>query len=70
MNEFSIYTINNCDIDKENLKVVIPAVMLRPFTQEFLDGNTLDYVKEQTGCEFLVIREYYSVKEIIDDILE
>ena len=64
-----INTINNANVDKKNLKVIIPTVMLRPFTQEFLDGKTLDYVKEKTGVEFLVVNDYYSVKEIIDDIL-
>lgn len=46
--------------------VIIPSVMLRPFTQDFLDGKTLDYVKEQTGLDFLVINDCYSTKEIVD----
>lgn len=46
--------------------VVIPSVMLRPFTQDFLDGKTLDYVKEKTGLEFIVIKDCYSTKEIVD----
>ena len=40
--------------------------MLRPYTQDFLDGKTLDYVKEKTGLEFLVINDCYSTKEIVD----
>lgn len=46
--------------------VIIPSVMLRPFTQDFLDGKTLDYVEEKTGLKFCVINDCYSTKEIID----
>lgn len=48
------------------LTVIIPSVMLRPFTQDFLDGKTLDYVKEKTGLDFYVIQNCYSTKEIVD----
>lgn len=54
----------------QELTVVIPSVMLRPFTQDFLDGKTLDYVKEQTGLDFVVINDCYSTKEIVDLIIE
>lgn len=46
--------------------VVIPSIMLKPFSETFLDGNTLDYVKEKTKKEFLVITEQYSMRELID----
>lgn len=49
--------------------VIIPSVMLRPFTQDFLDGKTLEYVKNETGLEFLIINDCYSTKEIIDFII-
>ena len=42
------------------------SVMLRPFTEDFLDGKTLDYVKKQTGLDFLVIKDCYSTKEIVN----
>ena len=48
--------------------VIIPSVMLRTFTQDFLDGKTLDYVKEKTNLDFLVINDCYSTKEIVDFI--
>lgn len=48
--------------------VIIPSVMLRLFTQDFLDGKTLDYVKEKTKAEFFVIQNCYSTKEIVDFI--
>ena len=46
--------------------VVIPSIMLKPYSDDFLDGNNLDYVKKNTGKEFLVIKDIYSVREFID----
>ena len=46
--------------------VVIPSVMLRPYSEDFLDGKTLSYVKEKTGKEFFVINNIYSMKELVD----
>lgn len=54
--------------DKNINLVIIPSVMLRPFTEDFLDGKTLDYVKNQTNLEFLVIKDCYSTKEIVEFI--
>ena len=51
------------------LTIIIPSVMLRPFTQDFLDGKTLDYVKEKTGAEFFVVQDCYSTKGIIDFVI-
>lgn len=49
--------------------VVIPSVMLRPYSEDFLDGKTLAYVKEKTGKEFFVINNIYSMKELTDYLL-
>lgn len=57
-----IATVKDLDADF----VVIPSIMLKPFSETFLDGNTLDYVKTQTGKEFLVIKDQYSMRELID----
>jgi len=59
-----IRTVKNesCDI------VVIPSVMLRPYTQDFLDGKNLDYVKEKSGKNFFVQQNIYSLKEVIEFI--
>lgn len=46
--------------------VIVPAIMLKPYTELFLDGNSLDYVKEKTGKEFFVTRNNYSVCEVLD----
>lgn len=46
--------------------VVIPSVMLRPYSEDFLDGQTLSYVKSKTKKEFFVINNIYSMKELAD----
>lgn len=46
--------------------VIIPSIMLRPYTELFLDGNSLDYVKEKTKHKFFVTKNNYSVCEVID----
>lgn len=46
--------------------VVIPSVMLRPYSEDFLDGQTLSYVKTRTKKEFFVINNIYSLKELTD----
>jgi len=46
--------------------VVVPSVMLRPYTEDFLDGKTLGYVKEQSGKNFFVQQNIYSLAEVID----
>lgn len=52
--------------DKECDFVVIPSVMLRPYSEDFLDGKTLSYVKEKTGKEFFVINNIYSMRELTE----
>ncbi|MCQ2744258.1 MAG: DUF512 domain-containing protein [bacterium] len=46
--------------------IIIPSVMLKPYTNLFLDGNSLDYVKEKTGKNFFLTKNNYSVCEVID----
>ena len=52
--------------NKECDFVVIPSVMLRQYSEDFLDGKTLTFVKEQTGKDFFVINNIYSMKELVD----
>lgn len=52
------------DIDAD--LVIIPSVMLRPYSEDFLDGKDLSYVKEKTGKEFFVVKDIYSMKEIVE----
>ncbi len=46
--------------------VVIPSIMLRPYSEDFLDGKNLDYVKKMTKKDFFVIQNIYSCGELID----
>lgn len=46
--------------------VVIPSVMLRPYSCDFLDGKNLDYVKKITGKQFFIIKNIYSMAELVD----
>lgn len=57
-----IKTVKNIDIDI----VIIPSVMLRPYSEDFLDGKNLSYVKEKTGKEFFIVKNIYSMAEIVD----
>ena len=59
-----IRTVKNASSDF----IVIPSIMLKPFSELFLDGHDLNYVKKQTGKDFIVIKEQYSLKELIDFI--
>lgn len=52
----------DCDI------VVIPSVMLRPYSEDFLDGNNLTYVKKQSKKEFMVQQNIYSLSEVVNYI--
>lgn len=57
-----IRTIKDLDTDL----VIIPSVMLRPYSEDFLDGKNLDYVKECTKKEFFVVKNIYSMEEIAE----
>ena len=57
-----IKTVKDIDVDI----VIIPSVMLKPYSEDFLDGRDLDYVKNETGKDFLVVQNIYSISEIVD----
>ena len=59
-----IRTVKDLDTDL----VIIPSVMLKTYSEDFLDGKTLDYVKQQTNKQFLVVKDIYSMKEVVDYI--
>lgn len=54
--------------DKTCDDVVIPSVMLRPYSEDFLDGRNLDYVRKMSGKSFTVLKNNYSIKEFIDKL--
>ena len=52
--------------DIETDLVIIPSVMLKPYSEDFLDGKTLSYVKQKTGKEFFIVKDIYSMKEVVN----
>lgn len=52
--------------DVEADYVIVPSIMLKPFTNLFLDGNSLDYVIEKTGKNIYVTNNNYSICEVIE----
>lgn len=51
---------------EQNLEdVIIPSIMLRPFTEDFLDNVTVDEVQKETGCKLHPIKDIYSTKEFL-----
>lgn len=48
--------------------VVIPSIMLKPYSQDFLDGRNLDYVKSKTSKEFFIVNDTYSFREFVEYI--
>ncbi len=57
-----VNSIRNVDADY----IIIPSIMLKPYTETFLDGKTLDYVRKETGKNLFVIKNNYSVSEVVD----
>jgi len=48
--------------------LVIPSVMLKSRSDEFLDGYTVSDIKKALNCTVKVIQDYYSTKELIEFI--
>lgn len=59
-----INTIKNINADI----IIVPSVMLKPYTNIFLDGKSLDYVKEKTSKNIYVSQDNYSITDVIDII--
>lgn len=51
--------------DKKIENLVLPSIMLRPFTEDFLDGINLAQAEEALHCKIHIIKDIYSTKEII-----
>ena len=63
-----IKQIKETTLPKNFNKVIIPSIMLKPYSQDFLDNITVKEVEKETGCKILTIKDIYSAKEIIDII--
>lgn len=46
--------------------VVVPGVMLKPYSDLLLDGVSLREIKEKTNKNFIVIHDQYSISELVD----
>lgn len=46
--------------------VIVPSIMLKPYSDMFLDGNSLSNVIETTGKNFFICEDNYSIAEVID----
>ncbi|MBR1680856.1 DUF512 domain-containing protein [bacterium] len=52
--------------DKISDITIIPSVMLKPFSEDFLDGNNLNYVREKTNQKFFIVKNSNSAEEIVE----
>ena len=50
--------------------IIVPSIMLKPYSDLFLDGNSMSSVIKKTGKNFLVVKNNYSISEVIDLINE
>lgn len=46
--------------------IIVPSIMLKPYTDLFLDGCSMEDVKKRTGKNFFICENNYSVCEVID----
>lgn len=54
--------------DVEADYIIVPSIMLKPFSDLFLDGASMSDVKARTGKNFFITENNYSVCEVIDFI--
>ncbi len=47
-------------------EVIIPSIVLRPYTTEFLDGMNVKDVEKKLGVNLHIIEDIYSLKELFD----
>ena len=52
--------------DKCFNNVIIPSIVLRPYTTEFLDGLTVKDVEEKLNIKLHVTKDIYSTKELFE----
>lgn len=54
--------------DKNIKNLVIPSIMLRPYTCDFLDNVTLKEAEQALDCKIFPIQDIYSTREFLDII--
>lgn len=60
---------NLLPIKSEITNLVLPSVMLRKYTDEFLDGLNLSDIEDKLGVEAHIIENCYSTEELIDLVI-
>ena len=50
--------------------IIVPSIMLKPYTDLFLDGCSMSEIKEKTGKNFFICEDNYSISEVIDLIYQ
>ncbi len=60
----------NCVKNVEADYIVVPSIMLKPYTDLFLDGCSMQEVEERTGKNFFICENNYSVSEVVDLIYQ
>jgi len=50
---------------REVSNIILPSVMLREGTEEFLDGITLDNIRKSTGAQIFIVSDCYDFGEIL-----
>lgn len=54
--------------DKQAENLIIPSIMLRPYTNDFLDNVAVEQVEKELGCKVHPIQDIYSTREFVDII--
>lgn len=61
-----ITQVKESDIVKACSTLVIPSIMLRPYSNDFLDDKTIGDVEKETGMNVFVIKNIYSTEEFLE----
>lgn len=61
-----INSVKNIEADY----IIVPSIMLKPFSELFLDGTSMSEVRERTGKNFFITENNYSICEVVDLISE
>ena len=52
--------------NQQNLNIVLPSIMLKPYTTSFLDDITVEDIEKKLNSKIHIVEDSYSVSEIIE----
>lgn len=52
--------------NQQNLNIILPSIMLKPYTTSFLDDITVEDLEKKLNSKIHIIEDSYSVSEIIE----